>query len=180
MSQVNPNAQDNIDYKHKLWDHLMILSNYELDVDCPYEINKENTVQFTPKPLKYKNHKIRYRHYGKFMEDMINKTIEYPEGEEKEYLTELIAHHLKKSYLTWNRDTVNDELIYEQMDEMSGGKLKVNEDFKLLQTKAYIDQPAKAAVASPNSQAKPKKKSKNNSKNKNKNKRSQQKKSSNK
>ena len=95
-------------------------------------------------------------------------------------MTELIAHHLKKSYLTWNRDTVNDELIYEQMDEMSGGKLKVNEDFKLLQTKAYIDQPAKAAVASPNSQAKPKKKSKNNSKNKNKNKRSQQKKSSNK
>ena len=179
MSQVNPNAQDNIDYKHKLWDHLMILSNYELDVDCPYEINKENTVQFTPKPLKYKNHRIKYRHYGKFMEDMINKAIEYPEGEEKEYLTELIAHHLKKSYLTWNRDTVNDELIYEQMDAMSGGKLKVSEDFKLLQTKDYLEQPVKMVVTSPNSQAKPKKKN-NAAKNKvkNKNKRSQQKKSS--
>ena len=59
MSQVNLTAKDCVDYKHKLWDHLMILSNYELDVDCPYQINKEDTtVNFTPKPLKYKNHKI--------------------------------------------------------------------------------------------------------------------------
>lgn len=182
MSQVNPNAKDNADYKHKLWDHLMILSNYELDVDCPYEIDKEATVQFTPKPLKYKNHKIKYRHYGKFMEDMINKTIDYPEGEEKEYLTELIAHHLKKSYLTWNRDTVNDELIYEQLNELSNGKLKLGEDFEFLQTKDYLEQSVKVVV-SPNSQAKPKKKTntaKNSGKSKNKNKRSQQKKSSNK
>ncbi len=157
MSQVNPHAKDNVDYKHKLWDHLMILSNFELDVDCPYPITRENTVHFTPERLKYKNHRIRFRHHGKFMENMIQKVIEYPDGEEKDFLIELIAHHLKKSYLTWNRDTVSDDLIYEQFNELSKGKLKLNENFQLLHSREYITPPTSTSnnIGNPN---RPKKK----------------------
>ena len=142
MSQVNATAKDCVDYKHKLWDHLMILSNYELDVDCPYQINKDDTtVNFTPKQLKYKNHKIKYRHYGKNMEAIIDKTVEYPEGEEKTCLVELIAHQLKRSYLTWNIDTVDDNLIYQHLEELSQNKLKLSETFELKKTREYLPQP---------------------------------------
>ena len=68
MSQVNPTVKETADYKHKLWDHMMIIANYELDVDCPYEITRESaSVDFVPKALKYSKHRIRYRHYGKIM-----------------------------------------------------------------------------------------------------------------
>lgn len=140
MSQVNATAKDCVDYEHKLWDHLMILSNYELDVDCPYAIAKDTSVNFTPKPLKYKNHKIKYRHYGKNMEDIISKTVEYPEGEEKNYLIELITHQLKRSYLTWNIDTVDDELIYQQLSELSNNGLKLPDGFELKKTREYLAQ----------------------------------------
>ncbi len=151
MSQVNLTAKDCVDYKHKLWDHLMILSNYELDVDCPYQINKEDTtVNFTPKPLKYKNHKIKYRHYGKNMEAIIDKTVEYPEGEEKNCLVELITHQLKRSYLTWNIDTVDDNLIYQHLEELSKNELKLPEGFELKKTREYLTQPQlEKKIASP-------------------------------
>ncbi len=159
MSQVNATAKDCADYKHKLWDHLMILSNYELDVDCPYTITKDTSVNFTPKPLKYKNHRIKYRCYGKNMEAIINKTVEYPEGEEKKCLVELIAHQLKRSYLTWNIDTVDDGLIYQHLDELSKNGLKLPEDFELKKTRDYLAQitPAEKKAAA---QSKTKKKAK--------------------
>lgn len=176
MSQVNPTAKDNENYEEKLWDHLMIMSNYELDVDCPYAISKEATVNFTPQPIKNQQGRIRYRHYGKFLENMVNKAKQLPDGEEKEYLTELIAHNMKLFYLTWNRDTVNDELIFEQFSELTNNELKLKEDFTFLQTKDYLSGVKAAPLVTPNSS--PSKKKKNNAAKNNgkKNKRSQNKK----
>ena len=77
MAQVNPQVKNDVEYKHKLWDHLMLMSNYELDVDCPYPISRENNIDFTPTPLKYQNHRIQYRHYGKVLEDLIEKIADY-------------------------------------------------------------------------------------------------------
>lgn len=156
MAQVNPQVKNDVEYKHKLWDHLMLMSNYELDVDCPYPISRENNIDFSPTPLKYKNHRIQYRHYGKVLEDLIEKIADYPEGEEKETLIELVAHQMKKSYLTWNRDTVNDELIFEQFELLTNGKLKLKDDFQLKSSKEYISLPSNsvAAKSSPNKQKK--------------------------
>jgi hypothetical protein len=137
MAQVNPKVKEETDYKHKLWDHLLIMSDFQLDVDSPYPISHDINIDFTPKPLKYKNNSINYRHYGKVLEDLIEKVSTYPEGEEKETLIELIAHQMKRSYLVWNRNTVSDELILEQFDRLSEGRLKLREDFQLLSNKEY-------------------------------------------
>lgn len=161
MAQVNPQVKNDVEYKHKLWDHLMLMSNYELDVDCPYPISRENNIDFTPTPLKYQNHRIQYRHYGKVLEDLIEKIADYPEGEEKETLIELVAHQMKKSYLTWNRDTVNDELIFEQFEQLTNGKLKLKDDFQLKSSKEYISLPSNS-MALKNNPNKQKKKQKQN------------------
>ncbi len=137
MAQVNPKVKEETDYKHKLWDHLLLMSNFELDVDSPYPVSHENNISFQPRPLKYHTRKINYRHYGKVLEDLIEKVSSYPEGEEKETLIELIAHQMKRSYLTWNRNTVGDDIIFEQFDQLSTGKLKLRDDFQLLATKEY-------------------------------------------
>ena len=156
MAQVNPSVKNDVDYKHKLWDHLMLMSNYELDVDCPYPISRDNNIDFTPRPLKYKNHRIQYKHYGKVLEDLIEKITDYPEGEEKNVLIELIAHQMKKSYLIWNRDTVSDELILEQFEQLTHGKLKLKDDFQLKSSKEYVSLPSNSMAAknNPNKQKK--------------------------
>ncbi|MBR5783738.1 MAG: DUF4290 domain-containing protein [Bacteroidales bacterium] len=162
MSQVNPTVKETADYKHKLWDHMMIIANYELDVDCPYEITRESaSVDFVPKALKYSKHRIRYRHYGKIMENLVEKVSTYPDGEEKDYLVELIAQQLKKSYLLWNRDSVNDDLIASQFRDMSKGALKLSDDFQFVSTKeclAQLEKPVDAVVITPNTQPAKKKK----------------------
>ena len=144
MSQVNPQSKDMADFKHKLWDQLFIISDFKLDVDSQYPmIKKEELTEAKPEPLSYNGNHIKYRHYGRNMERVIAKVIEYPEGEEKDKLIEMIAHNLKKSYLNWNRDSVNDELIYEQFTEMTNGKLKLSENFQLLHTREYLSKNAK-------------------------------------
>ena len=107
MYNVNPDAKNIVDFKHKLWDHLHIISDYKLDVDSPYSMPDKEEVQSLPRPLSYKNSDIKYGPYGKVLELMIEKIIEMEEGEEKEILIALIAQQLKKSYLQWNRDSVD-------------------------------------------------------------------------
>lgn len=133
MGQLNPHLRDVTDFKHKLWDHLFIISDFKLDVDSPYPIPNADTFKTKPDKLKYPENRIRYRHYGKIMEKIIQKAVEFEEGDEKKALTELIANSMKKSYFTWNRDSVTDEVIIEQLGELSKGKLKLDAGVKLSQ-----------------------------------------------
>lgn len=123
MGNLNPHLRDINDFKHKLWDHLAIIANFELDIDYPYEIPKAEMFQQPPKSVEYGTHKITYRHYGKSIELMIEAAIEMPEGEDREKVTSLIANHMKKSYLSWNRDSVNDEVILKDLTKLSKGKI---------------------------------------------------------
>ena len=134
MAQMNPQVRDSVDYKHKLWDHLYIISDFKMDVDAPYPPPSPLTLSTKPEHLSYHDKEIDFRHYGKNIALIIEKAIEYPEGPEKDALTKTIAIHLKKSYLNWNRDSVNDELIEEHLRILSGGKLKLKEDMKLTTT----------------------------------------------
>lgn len=131
MGQLNPHLRDINDFTHKLWDHLFIISDFELDVDSPYPIPTRETFEEKPKPLKYPAQNIKYRHYGKIMGDMIQQAIEWPEGKEKEALIEMILNQLKKSYIAWNKDAVADDVIFDHLEKMSGGKLNLNRDMKL-------------------------------------------------
>ncbi len=139
MYNVNPDAKTIVDFKHKLWDHLYIISDYKLDVDSPYPMPSRQEAMQPPQPLEYKNSDIKYGPYGKVLENMIEKVIEMEEGQEKKVLIGLIAQQLKKSYLQWNRDSVEDELILKHFEELSKGQLKLHDDFKLNTTKNILN-----------------------------------------
>jgi len=134
MSQMHPKVKEQGDYKQKLWDHLYIISDWKLQVEGPYPPPSKEVLYSKPERVPYSEGKIKFKPYGKNIEAVIEKAIAYDEGPEKEAFMKGIANHLKKSYLNWNRDSVNDDLIFEHFKEMSDGKLKLDEAFKLNET----------------------------------------------
>lgn len=131
MGELNPQLRDVADFKHKLWDHLFIISNFELDVDSPYEKPVIEKLFEKPEPLAYPNSKIKYNHYGKVIELMIDEAIKMEDQELKSKLVIAIANQMKKSYVNWNLDTVEDEVILNQLTKLSKGKLSVPEGTEL-------------------------------------------------
>lgn len=141
MGQLNPHLRDVTDFKHKLWDHIFVISDFKLDVDSPYPKPTRETFQTKPDRVLYPSNDIRFKHYGKTVERIIEKAKEYPEGDEKNALTEQIANLMKRSYLTWNRDSVNDEVILKQLHELSKGQLKLADASALRSTQAFVPRP---------------------------------------
>ena len=139
MAQVNPSVKELSDYKHKPWDHLFIMSDYRLDVDSPYPKPVKEELDTKPERLAYKSSMIRFRPYGKLIENVIDKVITMPEGEEKNVLIGMIAQYLKKAYLQWNVNSCDDEMILKHFEQLSHGQLKLQEDFKLLSTKRLLN-----------------------------------------
>jgi hypothetical protein len=134
MSQLNPNIRDVGDARHKLWDHLYIMSDFKLDVDFPFNPPTPQEIYKRPKRLRYQDRQIKFRHYGNNIELIIDKAINYSDGSEKQSLVHTIANHLKKSYLNWNRDSVSDELIAQHLEVLSNGQLKLGDEDKLSHT----------------------------------------------
>ena len=125
MGNMFPQLRDTPDFKHKLWDHLAIMSDFKLDIDYPYEVIRKNELETKPEPIPYPSGKIHYRHYGRTLEVLIKKACEMPEGDEKRNLVALICNHMKKDYMTWNKDTVDDQKIAEDLTELSEGRLQL-------------------------------------------------------
>ncbi|MGZ3864819.1 MAG: DUF4290 domain-containing protein [Bacteroidia bacterium] len=138
MGQLNPHLRDVPDFTHKLWDHLLIISDFKLDVDSPYPKPARETFDTKPDRVSYPDKKIKFRHYGKLIEEIIKKAKDYKEGDEKEYLKRIVATQLKKSYLTWNKDTVLDEVIFQHLMELSDGQLKMGEGQKLMESNDLV------------------------------------------
>lgn len=127
MGNLYPVLRDVAEFKHKLWDHLAIMSDFKLDIDYPYNPPTPDILTEKPNIVPYAQNNIRYKHYGFIMESLIKKTAEM-EGEEREILIELLANHMKKSYIAWNKDAVDDDKIFMDLRELSRGKLIVNKD----------------------------------------------------
>jgi len=131
MGNLNPHLRDVPDFKHKLWDHLFIMSKFTLDVDSPYEKPSKESFEERPESLSYSQNNIKFRQYGRIVPMMILRAIELEEGEYKDLLVFTLANHMKKCYINWNRTTVDDEVILKHLDRFSDGKLTMNEKFKL-------------------------------------------------
>lgn len=131
MGNMYPHLRDVSDFRHKLWDHLAIMSDFSLDIDSPYEAPTKEKLAEKPELLPYSNQKIKYRHYGRTVETLIEKAIQLEEQKEQEALILMIANHMKKSFLAWNKDSVPDEKIFKDIIELSKGKLAIPADFKL-------------------------------------------------
>lgn len=138
MGQMNPHLRDVADFTHKLWDHLYIMADYELDVDSPYPTPNREEIMRKPEKMRYPNLDVAYRYYGIVLQDMIKKAIDWPEGEEKVVLIKTTANLMKRFYLKWNRDSVNDEVIWSHLKELSKGKLTKPEGFELTDTQELI------------------------------------------
>lgn len=126
IAQMNPSMKDQTEFLHKLWDHMFIIADYELDVDAPFPPPKKEEVEKKPDRLPYPVHKIRYKHYGKNVELMIQKAIEMPSGPEKDYYVNAIASYMKMAYRKWNDEKVADQVIMDHLEELSGGYLKLD------------------------------------------------------
>jgi hypothetical protein len=138
MGNLNPHLRDIVDFKHKLWDHLALIANFELDIDSPYTVPEPAKFVEKPKQVPYRQGEIKYLHYGRIIELMIDAASEMEDGEAKEYLTTLIVNQMKKSYITWNRSQVADEVIIENMRLLSKGRLKMTEGVKILEVRELI------------------------------------------
>jgi hypothetical protein len=123
MGNMQPHLRDVPDFQHKLWDQLFIMSDYKLDVDTPYPKPEREVLQAKPDPLAYPRSASKYRFYGNNIQIMIDTALTWEDGELKDALVYTIANHMKKCYLNWNKDTVDDEVIFSHLNELSGGKL---------------------------------------------------------
>jgi hypothetical protein len=149
MGNLNPQLRDEGDFKHKLWDHLALIASFELDIDSPYPVPEPTKFFEKPKQIPYRQGDIRYLHYGRLVELMIDAASEMEDSEEKEYLTALIANQMKKSYITWNRSQVADEVIIGDLKLLSGGRLKVTDRVKILEVKELMPQTKRKPMVKP-------------------------------
>jgi len=140
MGNLNPHLRDEGDFRHKLWDHLALIANFDLDIDSPYPFPEAKKLLERPNHVEYKQGDIRFLHYGRIIELMIEVATKLEDGEEKEYLTTLIVNQMKKSYVTWNRSQVADEVIIGDMKVLSKGKLKMTENVKILEARDLVSQ----------------------------------------
>lgn len=139
MGNLQPHLRDVPDFKHKLWDQLHIMADFKLDVDSPYETPSKEELQEKPERLPYPKAASKYRFYGTNIQTMIDVALTWEEGDMKEALIFTIANHMKKCYLNWNKDTVEDDVILEHLYELSDGKIdfrKIEEE--LLDSKSLL------------------------------------------
>ncbi len=147
MENMNPQLRDVADYKHKLWDHLAVIADFDLDIDSPYPLPTQAEIHQKPMKMKYSNpDEIRFKHYGKILEDMVRKATQYPEGEERDALIAVIANQMKKSFLTWNRETVSDDVIFADLLAIACNRISIPEGLKLKDSRELLRQQAMAST----------------------------------
>ena len=123
MGNLQPHLRDVPDFKHKLWDQLHIMSDFKLDVDSPYEQPSQEELREKPEPMPYPKSASKYRFYGTNIQTMIDVALTWEEGDMREALAFAIANHMKKCYLNWNKDHVEDEVIFDHLYELTDGQI---------------------------------------------------------
>ncbi len=139
MGNLNPHLRDIDDFQHKLWDQLFVIADFDLDVDSPFPMPDPEVINARPDRMSYPQKRPRYRFYGNNIQGMIDVATGWEKGEKREALTFIIANHMKKSYLNWNKDSVDDAVIFKHLFEMSDGKINLAvKDEDLLESKDLI------------------------------------------
>ena len=139
MGNLQPHLRDVPDFKHKLWDQLFIMSSFDLDADSPYDRPSKEELQEKPESLPYPKSASRYRYYGNNIQTMINVALSWEDGEKREALVFTIANHMKKCYLNWNKDTVDDAVIFKHLLDLSDGEIDLtNSEEQLSESKNLL------------------------------------------
>jgi hypothetical protein len=149
MGSMNPHLRDVNDFKHKLWDHVHIMSDFKIDIDSPFPIPTRESFNTPIHTIPYASEPIRIRHYGRNIQQMIEIMARSGDSETKEKSLIMLANHMKKSYVTWNKETVSDDIIFRDIEYLSNGRVKIPENVKLspaynLNTSAITPAPTKS------------------------------------
>ena len=161
MGQVNPYLKTNEDLTHKLWDHMFIIADFDFDVDSPFPKPLREDFETGPDRIPYPENEIAYRHYGRVIEHMIKEVASEENEEERVKMGVAVANIMKRSYLNWNRDSVEDRVIKKDLQELSGGRIVVPVEIELEDSKDLID-PTIRSSNNNNRQRKGRKRKKNN------------------
>jgi len=131
MESLNPQVHQQENYAQKLWDHLFIIAGYDLDVDAPYPKPVPEVVNSRPDPIPLNTRPIKARHYGRNIESILALIADEPDGEEKTAMIRSLAIYMRQQYLIWNKDTVADATIFQDIERLSGGRVRVPEGLEL-------------------------------------------------
>lgn len=143
MTALNPNLKDAGEFRHKVWDHLAIISNYELDIDYPVEITSKAALLEKPKKVPYSDNRIRLRHYGRCAEQMLKEIAGLENEEKKKAYLEMHANYMKKLYLMWNKEVVSDEMIINDIKEMAGANAFNTSAIRFSEVREIVHRPKK-------------------------------------
>jgi hypothetical protein len=132
MGNLFPYLRDNDAFQHKLWDHLALMSNFQLDIDYPYEITPAEQIHPTPEAIPIPNNQIRERHYGRFIDNFILRISNDPKIINEPVLITMIANYMKRCYHTYNQEIINDDIIFDDLFHLSNGAIDLRgKDIKL-------------------------------------------------
>jgi hypothetical protein len=138
MGQLNPHLRDVDDFRHKLWTHLFIMSDFQLDVDSPYEVPEKEILDEKPDLMEYPKSKIRYGHYGQYTQKILETSKDVSDEGEREYMTNQMGNFMKKQFLKHNNNTVENHVIADQLNELSEGQLKIENPDELVPTNQVL------------------------------------------
>ncbi len=151
MGNLQPHLRDVPDFQHKLWDQLFIMSDFKLDAKSPFPITSKEVLQQRPEALEYPQNFPKYRFYGNNIKRMIDVAVSWEKGDKREGLEYAIANHMKKCYLNWNKDMVDDKAIFKHLYELSDGQIDMAaEDESLTDSGQFLNKrmPAKSSRSS--------------------------------
>ena len=131
MERLNPSVKMDEHWEQKLWDHLFIMADFDLDVDSPYPVPTPEQLEVKPMPIPLKKRPIKAYHYGRNIESIIDLIAGEPEGEQKTAMIRQLATYMRQQYLIWNKDSVADETIFQDIERISDNRIKVPEGLSL-------------------------------------------------
>lgn len=143
MGNMNPHLRDINDFKHKLWDQLAQMADFDMDIDFPYPIPQKATFESKPNKVSYTSGDLRYRYLGRIMQKLIKAATKIEDKEKRDELVRIITNHMKKLYMIWNKDTVEDSDIFDKLVELSNGKLSVENGTRLMESKEILSKKRK-------------------------------------
>ncbi len=165
MGQLNPHLRDVDDYKHKLWTHLFVMSDFKLDVDSPFEIPSRESLVEPPDVMPYPKASIRFGHFGQYTQQILELASAIEDEAEREYITKSMGNFMKKQFLMHNNNAVENGVIADQLSKLSNGKLTLENPDELTSTNQLLKMLGLNNPPSKNNKGKGKGKSNNNNNN---------------
>ena len=126
MDRMFPQNRQNADYKHKLWDHLALMSNFELDIDWPYDIHQAVDITTRPEPMPYPMKDLAVRHYGYMVFELFDKLKQMPPGKERDELARVTANQMKRNLMLWSHGSSDDEKVASDLARFTDGKIQLD------------------------------------------------------